>query len=133
MLHALLATLVLIWTMDGIALLAAPRSMITLLQQYVHQQHGVSRWWAVTNGLGAALLWVPMTAAHQPLWVVVGGMMLLKGLFLGLAPERWRIRVITWCLLREDVDYRFWGLGLCMLAILLARATGLIGSHTTEP
>lgn len=133
MLHALLGTLSLIWIVDGLALLAAPRGVMALLKQYIQQQQGVSRWWAVTSGLGAALLWVPMSASHQPLWVVVGLLMLLKGLFLGLAPERWRASVITWCLSREDVDYRFWGLGLCMLAVLLARTAGLIGSHTTEP
>lgn len=133
MLLTLLGTLVLIWLMDGLALLAAPRGVMTLLQRYVRQQQGVSRWWSVTSGLGAALLWIPLTASHQPLWVMVGGLMLLKGLFLGLAPERWRTPVIIWCLSREDVDYRFWGLGLCMLAILLARMAGLIGSQSTQP
>jgi hypothetical protein len=53
--------------------------------------------------------------------------MMAKGLFLAAAPAVWRDRVIGWFLAREDVDYRFWGLGLCALAMLLLHALGWIG------
>ena len=32
-----------------------------------------------------------------------------------------------WCVGREDIDYRFRGLGLCTLAVLLLYALGWIG------
>jgi len=46
---------------------------------------------------------------------------------LWLGPTELRARLLEWCLSREDVDYRFWGLGLCALALLLLHALGWIG------
>ena len=55
--------------------------------------------------------------------------MVMKGVFLAVGPEEWKQWVVGWCLGREDVDYRFWGLGLCTLALLLLRALGWLGSN----
>jgi hypothetical protein len=50
--------------------------------------------------------------------------MIVKGLFLLAGPPPWREPVIAWCLSREAVDYRFVGLGLVALALLLFRTLG---------
>ena len=47
----------------------------------------------------------------QPLWAIVGSVMIVKGGFLALAPDPVKRQVLDWCLHREDIDYRFWGLG----------------------
>jgi hypothetical protein len=60
--------------------------------------------------------------------MAAGTAMIVKGLFLALGPARIRKDVLEWCLQREDVDYRFWGLGLCTLAILLLHALGWLGT-----
>jgi len=46
------------------------------------------------------------------------GHMIAKGAFLSIRP------VIEWNVGREDIDYCFWGLGLCVLAVLLLHALG---------
>ena len=51
----------------------------------------------------------------------------LKGVFLAMGPEAWRSRLVEWCLNRDDVDYRFVGIGLCTLAALLLHALGWLG------
>lgn len=61
------------------------------------------------------------------LWIVTGLCMVIKGFFLWLAPERLRGPLVGWCMTREDIDYRFWGLGLCTLAVLLLHGLGWIG------
>ena len=53
--------------------------------------------------------------------------MMIKSLFLLTSPPSWRRLTLEWCLTREEVDYRFWGLGLCTLAILLLHALGWLG------
>ena len=121
MLHALLLTLCAVWLLDGVALLAHPRGVITALRQFVEVQGGVQRWWALTSGLGLVLFWLPAAFPHRSWWILVGSLMLAKGAFLGTAPDRWRSPVLAWCLTREEVDYRFWGLGLCTLAIVLGQ------------
>jgi hypothetical protein len=50
-----------------------------------------------------------------------------KGGFLSIGRPYWRGPVIAWCVSREDVDYRFWGLGLCALAVLLLYELGWVG------
>ena len=49
------------------------------------------------------------------------------GAFLSIGPHSGREPVIVWCVGREDIDYRFWGLGHCALAVLLLHALGWIG------
>lgn len=119
MLHLALWTLLLVWLFDGLALLVAPRQVISVLRDVITQYGGVRRGWAVTSALGIALLWLPASFSFQPLWLAVACAMLAKGLFIGLAPARWRDPLVAWSLSREAIDYRFWGLGLCTLALLL--------------
>ncbi|MBX9692017.1 MAG: hypothetical protein K2Z81_06510, partial [Cyanobacteria bacterium] len=63
----------------------------------------------------------------HPLWVMTATVMLVKGLFFALGPITWRTRLVEWCLNREEVDYRFVGIGLCTLAVLLLHALGWLG------
>lgn len=124
MIRSLLGILATVWVLDGLALLANPRGLITLLGDLVERHGHRRRWWAVTSGLGLPLLWLPTTFPYRPLWFAVACLMVAKGLFLGLAPERWHRPLLAWCLSREDVDYRFWGLGLCALGIVLWHSLG---------
>ena len=41
-----------------------------------------------------------------------------------LSNDETRESVLQWCLSREAVDYRIWGLGLCTLSVLLIHACG---------
>ena len=66
---------------------------------------------------------------YQSLWMVTAGGMIAKGAFLSIGPHSWRGPVFDWCVSREDMDYRLWGLGLCTLAVLLLHALGWIGSN----
>lgn len=51
------------------------------------------------------------------------------GLCVGPHPRGlgWLMTWLNWCVGREDIDYRFRGLGLCTLAVLLLYALGWIG------
>ncbi len=133
MLDILLVALVAVWLLDGLALLANPRGVIEALREFLQRQGGPRRWWALTSLLGLGLFGLPPHVPHRPLWLLVGAAMIAKGLFLGLAPDPWRTRVIAWCLSREDVDYRFWGLGLCALAIVLWHSLGISDLDPTGP
>jgi hypothetical protein len=53
--------------------------------------------------------------------------MIAKVAFLSIGIHSWHGPVIDWCAGREDVDYRFWGLDHCALAVLLLYALGWIG------
>lgn len=55
--------------------------------------------------------------------------MVVKGGFLLLSNEDTCRSALQWCLSREAVDYRFWGLGLCALSILLIHALGGFGAQ----
>lgn len=65
--------------------------------------------------------------AYHGLWIAVGLLMIAGGGVFWFAPARWRHTLLDWCLDREDLDYRFWGLGQCALALLLLHAIGWIG------
>ena len=56
--------------------------------------------------------------------MVTGLAMLAKGGFFLLSNDETRQSVLQWGLSREAVDYRFWGLGLCALSVLLIHACG---------
>jgi uncharacterized protein YjeT (DUF2065 family) len=127
MLHEILVMLAVIWVIDGVALVFTPRTMIDLLRDYLDRGGGLARWWGITGLMGLALLILPSTFRFQPLWLIVGGAMAGKGLFVGFAPETWRKLAVTWSLSREDVDYRLWGLALCTLALLLGSGLGIFG------
>jgi hypothetical protein len=112
------------WLADGIALLVAPRFIITRVRTAVQLNAALWPWQLFAVAAGLILFWAGLELRYQPLWICAAAGMVVKGLFLTLAPARTRERVVTWSLGREDVDYRFWGLGLCTLAVLLLHALG---------
>jgi hypothetical protein len=121
-----LAGLAALWLADGIALLAAPRWTIDRVREALNQSPLILRWesFSIVAGLGLAVLGFDLR--YRPLWAIVGLSMILKGILLSLGPKRPRETVMQWCLKREEVDYRFWGLTLCILAVLLLHALGWI-------
>lgn len=123
----LLATVAGIWMADGVCLLIAPRPLIEKLREVFAQSPSLFRWEVIPMILGLVLIASTQGFRHQPLWTVTGGAMIAKGIFLLASPASWRQPVLDWCLSREEIDYRFWGLGLCTLAILLLHALGWLG------
>jgi uncharacterized protein YjeT (DUF2065 family) len=117
-----------IWMADGLALLVAPRLVMTRVREALALSPTLLRWEGVAVFLGVLLLLGTGGLHYQPLWLVAGGAMVVKGLFLAVGPEGFKKEVLEWCLTREDVDYRFWGLGLCTLAVLLLHAVGWLGN-----
>lgn len=111
---------------DGIALLAIPRWTIDRVREALHDSPNILRWEGVSILAGLALIMLSLDLLYQPLWAIVGLSMMLKGIFLWIGPEETRRTVMNWCLIREEVDYRFWGLTLCLLAVLLFHALGWI-------
>ncbi len=85
------------------------------------------RWELASLWLGLILLFFTAHLPYQPLWWVTGLAMVVKGWFIVWGPPAWRDPVLTWCLNRDAVDYRFVGLWLCTLAVLLLHALGLLG------
>jgi len=111
-----------LWMADGLVLIVAPERMIATLRQSIIVAPGILKWSGLAGLLGLVLLVVTQGIAYQPLWVVVGLSMVAKGIFLYAGSDLWRLRLVKWCLEREPVDYRIWGLGLCTLSILLLDA-----------
>lgn len=124
-----LAAIAGIWMADGVALLVAPRHVMAHVRAALALAPSLLRWQGAAACLGVVLLLGTEGIHYQPLWMVTGSAMVLKGLFLAVGPEPWRHWLVDWCLQREDVDYRFWGLGLCALAALLLHALGWIGNR----
>ena len=124
-----LAALAGIWLADGIVLLISPRYIIAQVREVLQQSPRILRWELLAIFGGALLLVAANDLPYPWLWVVTAGGMIAKGAFLSIGPPSWRKPVIAWCLEREDIDYRFWGLGLCMLAVLLFHALGWIGRN----
>jgi len=124
----LLAGIAGIWMADGLALLVAPRHVIARVREVLVLSPAVLRWEGIGVCLGLVLLTGTGGLHYQPLWLATGAAMIVKGMFLAMGPERFRKSVLEWCLQREDVDYRFWGLGLCALALLLLHALGWLGN-----
>lgn len=116
-----------LWMADGLALLVAPNRMIVMLKQALSISPGLIKWSVVAGVLGILLLIGGQELAYQPLWGIIAILMIGKGLFLFAAPDAWRQVVIQWCLDREVVDYRFWGLGLCTISMLMLDALGWLG------
>lgn len=119
-----LAAIAGVWMADGLALLVAPRQIIARMREVVALSPAVLRWEGIAVCLGLVLLLGTGGVPYQPLWLVTGVAMIFKGVFLTSGPDRWRKPLLEWCLEREDVDYRFVGLWLCTLAILLLHALG---------
>jgi hypothetical protein len=122
-----LACLAGIWLADGTALLIAPRFVISHVGEAARQTPAIFRWEILSILGGGALMFFGSDLPLRLLWIVTGLCIVIKGFFLWLAPERLRGPLVDWCLTREDVDYRFWGLGLCTLAVLLLHGLGWIG------
>ena len=57
---------------------------------------------------------------------MTGAVMVIKSGFLAWGTADWRTPLLSWCFTREAVDYRFFGLWLCTLAVLLLHALGLL-------
>lgn len=111
-----------LWMADGVALLVAPERMVATLRQSLIAAPGFLKWGGIAAFLGIFLIVGTQGFSYQPLWVLVGLSMVAKGVFLYAGPDRWRLRIVKWCLEREPVDYRMWGLGLCALSVLLLNA-----------
>ena len=122
-----LAALAGVWLADGIALLVAPRFIITPVHKLPQQSPVILRWELVAIIGGVFLFFAAQELPYQWLWMMVAGGMIAKGAFLSIGTHSWRGPVVDWCVGREDIDYRFWGLGLCTLAVLLLYALGWIG------
>lgn len=117
-----------LWMADGLALLVVPDRMIGTMKQTLAISPGLLKWGVVAGVLGIVLLFGAQGLAYQPLWGIVAVIMIGKGIFLFAAPAPLRQAVVQWCLGREIVDYRFWGLGLCTLSLLLLDALGWLGN-----
>ena len=115
-----------IWFADGLLLLAFPRFIITQLRETLTESPTLLKWEWLAVVKERIILVAEQNLVYQPLWIITAATMIMKGLFLSMGPSEWRTPILDWCLNREDVDYRFWGLGLCMLATLLFHALGWI-------
>lgn len=122
-----LAAIAGMWLADGVALLIAPRFVIDRIRAAVEEKLVLWPWQFIAVIAGTVLGVGGNDLSYRPLWIVAAGGMILKGLFLAVGPARWRVPILAWSLAREDVDYRFWGLGLCTLAVLLLHAVGWLG------
>lgn len=122
----ILAAIAGIWMADGLALLSAPLLVIRRLQESLETAPNLLRWQAIGIGLGIMLLLWSTPLPYQPLWWMTGGAMVIKSCFLTWGPTAWRTPLLSWCFTREAVDYRFFGLWLCTLAVLLLHALGLL-------
>ena len=107
---------------DGVALIFSPERVVATVRQSLVASPGFLRWGGVAAILGVLLLTGTRGIAYQPLWILVGLSMIAKGVFLYAGSDLWRLRIVKWCLEREPVDYRIWGLGLCTLSVLLLDA-----------
>ena len=116
-----------VWLADGVSLLLAPRAVMNRVREVASTNPLIFRWQILSVVAGLALLVLGFNLAYQPLWSVTALAMIGKGLFLWLAPQSIREKALDWCGARDDVDFRFWGLGLCALAVLLLHALGWIG------
>ena len=119
-----LAAIAGVWMADGVALLVAPRQIISRVREVLIVSPAVVRWEGVAVCLGLLLVVGSQGVPYQPLWLLTGLAMIVKGVFLTTGPDRWRRPLLEWCLHRDEIDYRFVGLWLCALALLLLHALG---------
>ena len=123
----LLMALAGLWMADGLALLVAPLWIVGRIRQALLTSPSLMKWSWVPLVAGLFLLLQAADLAYQGLWIVTGIAMVSKGGFFLFSNEETRHAVLNWCLSREAVDYRFWGLGLCALSVLLIHAVGGFG------
>src|SRR2546422_9148130 len=112
----LLAAIAGVWMADGVALLLAPRHVITRLREVLALSPAMLRLEGVAAGLGILLLLGTEWLHYQPLWIVTGAAMVTKGVFLAVGSEEWKQWVVGWSLGREDEDFRVWVCGRITLA-----------------
>ncbi len=122
----ILAAIAGLWMADGLALLSAPLLVMKRLQDSLEQSPNLLRWQGIGIALGIILLVWSSPLPYQPLWWLTGSAMVIKSGFLLWGKPDWRIPLLRWCFTREAVDYRFFGLWLCALAVLLLHALGLL-------
>lgn len=122
-----LAAIAGIWLADGLSLLLVPIFIVERLREVIRQQPTIWTWQWLSVVAGAVLLFAALPLRYQPLWILTALAMLIKGVFLAVGPKELRARLVEWSLNRENVDYRFVGIGLCTLAVLLLHALGWLG------
>ena len=115
-----------LWMADGLALLLVPLRMIALLKESLVSSPSIVSWSGLSLALGIILLIEGGELSYHPLWLIIGLAMLGKGIFFLWASDEQRSVALQWCLKREAVDYRFFGLGLCTLSLLLLNAVGVL-------
>ena len=113
-----------LWMADGLALLVAPLWIVGQVRQALSTSPSLAKWSGLTLVGGMILLLQASDLPYQVLWMVTGLAMVAKGGFFLLSNDEMRQSALQWCLSREAVDYRFWGLGLCTLSVLLIHACG---------
>ena len=113
-----------LWMADGLALLVAPLRTVALVRQALSTSPSLAKWSGLTLVGGMILLLQASDLPYQVVWMVTGLAMVVKGGFFLLSNDDIRQSVLQWGLSREAVDYRFWGLGLCTLSLLLIHACG---------
>lgn len=113
-----------LWMADGLALLVAPLWVVGQVRQALSTSPSLLKWSGLTLVGGMILLLQASDLSYQVLWMVTGFAMVAKGGFFLLSNDDMRQSVLQWGLSREAVDYRFWGLGLCTLSLLLIHASG---------
>ena len=113
-----------LWMADGLALLVAPLWIVGQVRQALSTSPALAKWSGLTLVGGMILLLQASDLPYQVLWMVTGLAMVAKGGFFLLSNDEIRQSVLQWGLSREAVDYRFWGLGLCALSVLLIHACG---------
>ncbi len=113
-----------LWMADGLALLVAPLRIVGQVRQALSTSPSLAKWSGLTLVGGMILLLQASDLIYPIVWMVTGLAMVAKGGFFLLSNDETRQSVLQWCLSREAVDYRFWGLGLCALSVLLIHACG---------
>ena len=113
-----------LWMADGLALLVAPLWIVGQVRQALSTSPSLAKWSGLTLVGGMILLLQASDLPYPVLWMVTGLAMVAKGGFFLLSNDDIRQSVLQWGLSREAVDYRFWGLGLCTLSLLLIHASG---------
>lgn len=113
-----------LWMADGLALLVAPLWIVGQVRQALSTSPSLAKWSGLTLVGGMILLLQASDLPYQVLWMVTGLAMVAKGGFFLLSNDEIRQSVLQWGLSREAVDYRFWGMGLCTLSVLLIHACG---------
>jgi hypothetical protein len=111
---------------DDMALMLAPRYIITHVRELLQQSSVILRWELFSIIGGVFLLFSLQELPCQWLWMVKAGETSAKGAFLSIETRSWRGPANDWCVRRQGINYRFRGLGLCTLAVLLLYALGWI-------